>query len=78
MEITTRLTNIETIIADKKAESSRLEGTLEPVKKELETLCGTTDSFKIQEIISFKEANAKIAKEAIEKELLDIETKLGI
>ena len=78
MELTERLTKIERLIEAKKAENSRLEGSLEPVIKNLNELCGTTDKNKIQEIIQTKEKTCAASKEAIEKELTDIELKLGL
>lgn len=78
MNITERLEKIGKVMEDTKAENSRLEGSIEPITKDLIELCGTTDNAEIETIIATKKAEIEKDTLAIEAEVKALETKLGI
>ena len=77
MTIAERLENLNTFFEKTKSETSRLEGTLEPIEKELMELCSTINTEEIEKLIATKKEALAKTKSGIEADLLELETTLS-
>lgn len=75
-EITQKITNLNTFFEKTKNENSRLEGTLEPIEKELMSSCGTTDITEITKILETKKVALEKTKGGIASDLQELEGNL--
>lgn len=75
-EITNKIANLDAFFETTKSENSRLEGTLEPIEKELMASCSTTDIDEITKILAVKTEALEKTKTGIVTDLLELEGSL--